>query len=1098
MALSSGPLYGQSSPVILVSSAALTFKAALGQDPDSQSVLVASSGTALPLSATVSTSAGGDWLQYSFDGATTPANLRVTAKASSLQAGTYQGQIMVSAAGSSNSPLAVTVTLTIASGTGPAALTATPMVLNFAVQLNGTAPPAQVISVGPGDASAGFTVMVSTGAVSTPWLLVTPMSGTTPQSLAVSVALDGLAGGSYNGAITIVPKAAGTNPVTVAVNLTVNSLPNLNVSPLPGFQFYFQQGSSVLTQAQALTLSTSAGALTMTLKASTASGTPWLVVGQTVAVVGTSAIQIPVSISPIVSTFPAGTYSGSILISAPGAANAAVGIPVTLQVTTLPLIGLNSPPVPFAFRVGLAPPAPQPVEIDVSRGNLPYSATVVLSPGQNWLTVSPDLGTLPMVLALAVDATGLVTGTYSGQVRIDSTGAANTPLIFPVTLSVAANGLLVPSQGQLDFNYQIGLATPTPQTLGIGTAGGDATFTIRTVTNFCGTNWLSVTPSSGSTPAKVKVSINPQGLTTPTLCQGRLDLINQTGIQTLIPVNLTVSNDPLMNVSPALFTFSGAANGVAPPGQTLQLASTDVNNPLFYAASVSTSLGGNWLSINSGASGQTPGSIQLLVNQGSLAAGTYSGLVEIRPTGLPPVRIPVTLIVSSNVSLGVLPPSLSFAAAAGTSPAPQLLNVTSQGGPLTFSLSAQSSTNWLSVSPTSGTTPGQLVVSADTTGLAPGTYDASVTIASSQASNPVVTVPVSLTVGIPQMLTVTPSTLGFRSTVGDPAPASQTVTLTPSVGAVDFTATAQVTGSVPWLKVTPSLGTAQAGSAPRTLTVTVDPAGLNQAVSAGSITITPKGLPQVVLTVTYTYAPPPLPMVGSIVNAASLVDGGAIAPGEIVVLRGANIGVVGDTVVAQPNADGSLPIAIGDTQILFDTYFAPLISVENNQATVVVPYELAGQTSTLIQAKRKSVFSNLLQVPVAQAAIGVFTKPVPIPKVGAILNVDGTTNTPENPATPGTAVTVFYTGDGQTNPPTATNSVNPASGPQAAAGLLLTATIGGSTAMVNAYGPTPGSFAGLSTAVIAIPSLLGPGPQALVLSTDPSSSQAGVFVYLKN
>ena len=454
------------------------------------------------------------------------------------------------------------------------------------------------------------------------------------------------------------------------------------------------------------------------------------------------------------------------------------------------------------------------------------------------------------------------------------------------------------------------------------------------------------------------------------------------------------------------------------------------------------------------------------------------------------MRVAVSLLVTSNISLGVSPPSMAFVTAAGLNPGPQVLNIISQGGALPFFVTAQSGVNWLSVTPTTGTTPAQLIVSANVTGLSPGNYDGTITVASNQASNPTLTVPVSLVVGQPQSLTVTPLALTFSSVIGEPAPASQTIKLIPSAATVSFKASAEVAGSVPWLKVTPG-----AGTAPVELTVVVDPTNLDPAVYTGTLTVTPVGLPQVVIAVSYQVAPPPLPAVTSAVNAASLLDG-ALAPGEIVIVRGSNTGFSGPAVVVTPNADGSLPLTVGDTQVLFDTTLAPILAVENKQVTVVVPYEVAGQPSTLIQVKRKSVYSNLLQIPVAPAALGVFTSKLVVANTGVILNADGSLNSETNPAPVGTDVRVFYTGDGQTTPPTATNSVN-AANPFTPA-LLLTATLGGATASVTSFGPLPGSFAGVSTATVTVPALLGPGAQPLFLLADTTQSQGGVFVYVSN
>ena len=279
--LGAGTLAAQTPPAILVSSTALTFKTGLGQNPTLQSVFIGSSGVPITLNAASSTTTGGNWLQYSFDSGTTPANLKVTPLASSLQAGTYQGQITISSANASNTPLTISVTL-IVGGPAISLITAVPNVLNFTAQLNGNPPPAQLITVGPADASVGFSVTTSTNNTTAQWLQVTPTSGNTPQLLSVSVNTQGLTGGNYTATVNIVPNAQGVGGASVVVNLAVNALPTLNLSPQAGFQFYFQTGSTALPPPQGLTVASSSGALTLTLRATTGNNLPWLVLGQTV------------------------------------------------------------------------------------------------------------------------------------------------------------------------------------------------------------------------------------------------------------------------------------------------------------------------------------------------------------------------------------------------------------------------------------------------------------------------------------------------------------------------------------------------------------------------------------------------------------------------------------------------------------------------------------------------------------------------------------------------------------------------------------------------------------------------------------------------
>jgi len=80
---------------------------------------------------------------------------------------------------------------------------------------------------------------------------------------------------------------------------------------------------------------------------------------------------------------------------------------------------------------------------------------------------------------------------------------------------------------------------------------------------------------------------------------------------------------------------------------------------------------------------------------------------------------------------------------------------------------AQSSGNWLSVSPSTGTAPGNIVVSASVAGLAANTYTGTVTITPTSGPNTSAqTLPVTLVVSNTSLLVVNPSSVTFNSQAG--------------------------------------------------------------------------------------------------------------------------------------------------------------------------------------------------------------------------------------------------------------------------------------------------------------------------------------------
>jgi Viral BACON domain len=293
---------------------------------------------------------------------------------------------------------------------------------------------------------------------------------------------------------------------------------------------------------------------------------------------------------------------------------------------------------------------------------------------------------------------------------------------------------LVVNPTSLAFSYQQGGTLPPRQSLSV---------TSRRTTSFSastsGAAWLSVSPTSGSTPGSVAVSVSPGSLAAGTYTASVL-LASRAGSLT-VPVSLTVTSPPRVVVSPTSLTFSYQQGGSVPSAKTLSVTST--SGAINFTDSVAS--GGSWLSV-SRTSGSTASSIGVSVNPGSLAVGTYTGSVRVSSSANS-VTVPVTLTVTSTsaTSLVVSPTSLTFSyQQGGTVPSAKTLAVTSSNSTTTISFTdSASGGSWLSVNRTSGSTPSSIGVSVNPGSLSAGTYSASVPVTSSAGS---ITVPVTLTV----------------------------------------------------------------------------------------------------------------------------------------------------------------------------------------------------------------------------------------------------------------------------------------------------------------------------------------------------------------
>jgi uncharacterized protein (TIGR03437 family) len=238
--------------------------------------------------------------------------------------------------------------------------------------------------------------------------------------------------------------------------------------------------------------------------------------------------------------------------------------------------------------------------------------------------------------------------------------------------------------------------------------------------------------------------------------------------------------------------------------------------------------------------------------------------------------------------------------------------------------------------------------------------------------------------------------------------------------------------------------------------------------------------------------PTPAISTAGIVNAASFVSE-AVAPGEMVTIFGAAVGpspgvgeVINNSVFSSFDSD---------TLVLFDGVAAPIVSVSALQTSVLVPYSLAGKSSTSLQVYYQSRPSNTIQLPVNASAPGLFSANSSGKGNAAILNQDGSSNSPVNPAPKGSVIVLFETGEGQTNPPGVDGLI--ASGVLPKPVLPVSLTIGGVAAVIQYYGAAPGLVAGIMQVNAVVPAGIASGSVPVVLTVGNAYSQPGLTMSVK-
>jgi uncharacterized protein (TIGR03437 family) len=231
--------------------------------------------------------------------------------------------------------------------------------------------------------------------------------------------------------------------------------------------------------------------------------------------------------------------------------------------------------------------------------------------------------------------------------------------------------------------------------------------------------------------------------------------------------------------------------------------------------------------------------------------------------------------------------------------------------------------------------------------------------------------------------------------------------------------------------------------------------------------------------------------VGAAVNAGSNVQQ-AIAPGEIVTLFGQGIGP--STLTPFTITNGFIDNQLAGVSVTFNGIRAPLIYVSSTLVAAIAPYELQGASTANIAVSYQGAISSTTVVPVTSAAPGIFTADTTGLGQAAAVNQNGTQNNASNPASRGSFISLYVTGEGQTVP-AGVNGKIAATPPYAKPSLPVTVTIGGVGATVTYAGGAPTSVAGLMQINVQVPANAPTGTTVPVtLSVGENAAQSGVTI----
>jgi uncharacterized protein (TIGR03437 family) len=326
----------------------------------------------------------------------------------------------------------------------PPMVSVSPASLSFSGKAGGAITAPKVITISSAVPGMVFSVSATQGAN---WLTIGVSSGATPQVLDIRADPANLTPGSYQATLTIgVLNGSPVNTnIPVTFQVAAGGNPQLAVDS-SSLTFTFPRNPTNTLTDQLRVQNSGTGSLAFSVAVTTASGGGWLSVAPQS---GTAAPNAPgvIAFTANPAGLATGTYTGTATIST-SPTNQSISVPVTMTISSLDqAIQLSHSALSFiGVEAGGILPAASFAVTNVGRAAMKFGvSTTTLSGGPQWLSATPASGTataggVSPVVTVQVNQVGLAPGFYYGQVRVDATGAANSPQVATIALHVLAAG----------------------------------------------------------------------------------------------------------------------------------------------------------------------------------------------------------------------------------------------------------------------------------------------------------------------------------------------------------------------------------------------------------------------------------------------------------------------------------------------------------------------------------------------------------------------------------------------------------------------------------------------------------------------------------
>jgi uncharacterized protein (TIGR03437 family) len=631
----------------------------------------------------------------------------------SLATGSQTGLVYVQDSGGNTVTLTVNLVVNGGSTTGitwsPNPVTLTAAVSGSTVQ--------QTVSLTSTTAGT-FTGLISGSGL---YLGAVNTTSTTTASVIVYGNPSALAANTYSGSlsVTLTPTSGSAVIQSIPVSFVVGSGGGGSTAGIvtpSSLAFAYQTGTtpnSTSLPSQNIML-TGTGTFTTSVATNTSqTSQAWLTVSPAT---GSAPGAISVSVVPAGLGASATPYTGTVTVTT---TSGVYPVSVSCLVTASPVLVAYPGSLNFAYATGVIGNPSANLYLNAS-DNSAMALTVATT--TSWLTVSAPGGptTNTTVSVFGNNLSSLANGVYTGTVTATATGAANSPVNVPVVLTVTGSTVsgsaLTLGSSSLTFYAQQSGTVPASQTLSVSASSATSYTAAASSTG----NWLTISPTGSlvttSNPS-LTVSVNQLSLTAANSpYYGTITFVANSVTQT-VSVTLVVSTGSTGGTGNVTVTANNLAGtpslnfgtyqmgGSTPTAQTLQVVSVGTASVSFTVSSSAT-----WLSagVTNGTTLSTPvtGLTVAIVNPSTLATGPYTAYITITPNGGTVVSVPVSLTVTGAPTVTATPTTLAFSYQAGNAnPSPATVSVSGGGASLAFSALVTSGSNWLSVSPASGTTP---------------------------------------------------------------------------------------------------------------------------------------------------------------------------------------------------------------------------------------------------------------------------------------------------------------------------------------------------------------------------------------------------------